>query len=207
MYSLLSSLNLPGALQALEKPLGLPSSLTAHAEEIRQQQGLHKLRRSMREVETLKENDIATYKEGVSLLEAEASEDDQARKKYGTERWTRPIGQQAVEKLYKQIVEIDGYLKSANSSDEMVKRKLKESESAIRVLEGTDRDLEEYVPSSRRSTIVPGLEKEVSRLRSILNEISRTEIRRQKKVEAIREKAKEDDISMFFFSSSFYTMF
>src|SRR5437773_1684287 len=36
IHSTLSSLNLPGSLQALEKPLGLPHGLVQHAEEIRQ---------------------------------------------------------------------------------------------------------------------------------------------------------------------------
>lgn len=192
---LLSSLNLPGSLQALEKPLGLPSSVTAHAEEIRQQQGLHKLRRSVREVESIKDNDMSTYKEAVSLLETEASEDDQARKKYGTDRWIRPIGQQAAEKLYKQVAEIDGYFRSADSSDKLVKAKLKDWESTIKVLEGTDRDLEDFVPSSRRTVMPPMLEREASKLRNILNEINRTETRRRRKAEDIRDKAKADDIS------------
>ena len=192
---LLSSLSLPGSLQALEKPLGLPSSLVNHAEEIRQQQGLHRLRRSIHEVETIKKNDIAAYKEGISFLEMEASEDDQTRKKHGTDRWTRPIGEQAAGALYTQARDIDGYLKSANSSDQLVKNKLKESETELRVLEGTNRDLEDYVPSSRRTMMPPSIEKEASRLRNILNEISRLESRRQRKTEYLREKAKEDDIS------------
>ena len=198
----MQSLNLPGSLQATEKPLGLPASLTAHAEEVRQQQGLHRLRRSLREVDTVKENDTATYKEGVSLLEAEASEDDQARRKYGTERWNRPIGQEAAPGLYTQAGEIDGYLKSAHSSDQLVKGKLKAWEEYIRVLEGTDHDLEDYVPSSRRTTMPPSIEKEASRLRNVLNEISRLESRRRRKAEALREKAKSDDIRKTSLTSS-----
>ena len=194
----MQSLNLPGSLQATEKPLGLPASLTAHAEEIRQQQGLHRLRRSLREVDTVKENDTATYKEGVSLLETEASEDDQARRKYGTERWSRPIGEQAAQHLYTQAGEIDGYLKSAHSSDQLVLGKLKDWEEPIRVLEGTDRDLEDYVPSSRRTIMPANIEKEASRLRNILNEISRLESRRRRKAEALREKANADDIRKTF---------
>lgn len=197
MSSLLQSLNLPGSLQAMEKPLGLPASLTAYAEEIRQQQGLHRLRRIIHEVETIKENDITAYKEGVSFLEAEASEDDQARKKYGTDRWSRPNGQQAAEKLYTEAGEIDGYLKSANNSDQLVKKKLKDCEDAMRILEGTNRDLEDYVPSSRRTTMPPNVEKEASRLRAILDDVSRLESRRRRKAEALREKAKADDISKF----------
>ena len=195
LCSLLQSLNLPGSLQALEKPLGLPPSLVSRAEEIRQQQGLYRLRRSMREVETLKDNDAATYNEGVSLLEIEVKEDEQARSKYGTDRWTRPISVKAAEKLYKKCKEVEGYLKSAASSDELVKGKLKDCESVIKVLEGSNRDLEEYVPSSRRAVMPPKIEKEASRLRTILNEISRLESRRRRKAESLREKAKTDDIS------------
>ena len=194
LKDLLASLNLPGALQALEKPLGLPSSVLAHAEEIRQQQGLHKLRRSMRELDTIKENDLTLYKEGVSLLEAEAAEDSQARLKYGTERWTRPVGQISAHGIYKQVSEIDGYLKSADASDDLVRKKFKEVENVIRVLEGTDRDIEDFVPSSRRSTMTPNMEREALQLRNVLNEISRTDSRRRKQIEAVREKSKADDI-------------
>ena len=193
--SILQSLNLPGSLQALEKPLGLPSSLVSHAEEIRQQSGLHRLRRSMHEVETLKASDAAIYKDGVELLQSEASENGRAKLKYGTERWTRISSQQAAEKLYSQVGEIDGYLKSANSSDELVKSKLKECEDCIRILEGTDRDLESYIPSSRRVQMPPKVEEEAGNLRAILSEANRLESGRQRKIEMLREKAKLDDIS------------
>ncbi|MCJ1473124.1 pH-response regulator protein palA/rim20 [Lambiella insularis] len=195
LRDLLQSLNLPGSLQALEKPLGLPSSLISHAAEIRQQQGLHTLRRSMHDVESVKSNDIATFQEGVELLRLEASEDEKARLKHGTERWRRPPSQQAGEKLYNQIGELDGYLKSADSSDELVKTKVKECESVLKVLEGTDRELEEYVPSSRKAVMQPKVEREASRLRAILNEVSRTESRRKRKIESLREKARSDDIN------------
>jgi programmed cell death 6-interacting protein len=192
---LLQSLNLPGSLQALEKPLGLPPTLVAHAEEIRQQQGLHRIRRSMRDIETLKTNDVAIFQDGVESLRAEAGDDDRARQKYGTDRWTRLSSQQAGETLYAKVTEYEGYLKSAASSDELVKNKLKDCEAVLKVMEGTDRDLEEYVPSSRRAVMPPALEKEAAKLRSILDEISRTESRRRKKAESLREKARADDIN------------
>ena len=76
LRDLLSSLNLPGSLQALEKPLGLPPSISSHAEEIRQQDGLHKLRRSMHETTKLKSNDTAMYQEAVQFLKHEEDEDE-----------------------------------------------------------------------------------------------------------------------------------
>lgn len=194
LRDLLSSLNLPGSLQALEKPLGLPSSLVSKAEELRQQDGLYRLKRSMEDTSKLKANDKAMYNEGVNLLKAEKAEDDSARAKYGTERWTRPPSDVAGEKLWAQSAEIEGYLKSASSSDDLVQKKMRESERVLTVLTGTNRDLESYVPSSRTATMTPQLEREVARLRTCLNEVSRLESRRKRRIEALREKARCDDI-------------
>ncbi len=149
----------------------------------------------MADIAKLKANDKSTYAEGVEFLKSEAAEDERARKKYGTDRWTRPTSQEAAEKLYAQVGEIDGYLNSANSSDELVKGKLEDCESVLRVLAGSDRDLEEFVPSSRRATMTPKVERESGRLRVSLNEVSRLESKRRRKIEALREKAKSDDIS------------
>ena len=195
LRDMLQSLNLPGSLQALEKPLGLPPSLTSHAEEIRQQEGLHMLRRSKRETTTLRDNDAGMFKEGVEFLRSEAAEDDRAKMKHGTDRWTRPPSTRAGEKLYAQVNEIDGYLKSAASSDDLVKTKMKDCEKILQVLSGSDRDLEEYVPSSRRAAMPPSVERAAYDLRNNLNEVSRLESRRKKQIEKVREKAKFDDIN------------
>lgn len=197
LKDLLQSLNLPGSLQALEKPLGLPPSLTAHAEEIRQQDGLHRLRRSMHETSKLKANDTTIYQEGVEVLRSEAAEDDRAKLKHGTDRWSRQPSQQAAEKLYKQVSEIDGYLKSAASSDDVVKTKLKECEKVLNVLSGSDRDIEEYVPSSRRAVMPPNIQHAAGDLRNILNEVSQLESRRKRQIERLRDKAKQDHISRY----------
>ncbi|TVY88699.1 pH-response regulator protein [Lachnellula willkommii] len=195
IHDTLRSLNLPGSLQALEKPLGLPPSLISHAEEIRQADALTRLQRSFTDTATLKSSDEATFAEGRDLLQAEASENERFLMKYGTDRWTRAPSQAAAEKLYVQVGEIDGYLKSAASSDSLVQSKFRECEDMLRVLSLSDRDIGNFVPSSRRVDIAPNLEAEVSRLRNSLNEISRLESRRRRRIEALREKAKKDDIN------------
>ncbi|KAL1621548.1 pH-response regulator protein palA/rim20 [Diplodia seriata] len=184
-----------GSLQALEKPLGLPPGIVSHAEEIRQQDGLERLYRSIDETAKLKDQDMAVYQEGVGLLHQEAAEDEQARKKYGTDRWTRPSSADAASKLYAQVNEIDGYLKSAANSDQIVQGKIKDSESHIRLLSGTDHDLEQFVPSSRRVTMTAAVEREATNLRGCLNEVSRLESRRKRKIEALKAKARQDDIN------------
>ncbi|PGH20826.1 pH-response regulator protein palA/RIM20 [Polytolypa hystricis UAMH7299] len=195
LRDLLQSLNLPGSLQALEKPLGLPPAVVSHAEEMRQQDALNRIRRSLEDTAKLKANDKAIYTEGVELLMAEREEDDRARTKYGTDRWARDPSDIVSKKLYTQISEIDGYLKSAQSSDGLVEGKLRDSEHIFRILTGTNRDMEAYVPSSRRATITPQVERESARLRACLNDVSRLESRRKRKIEALKDKAKSDDIN------------
>ncbi|KAF2479944.1 BRO1-like domain-containing protein [Neohortaea acidophila] len=195
MYETLSSLNLPGSLQALEKPLGLPPGLASHAEEVRQANGVQRLHTIIADTEKLKASNLQLYQEGIDLLRTEAGEDESARRKFGTERWKRPSGQEALPKLYNQVNDIDGYLKQAAKSDGMVKERLRENETLIRLLGGTDRDLEDYVPSSRRATMTATVERQANTLRATLNEVSRLESRRRKKVESLRTKAKEDDVN------------
>ncbi|KAF2737275.1 BRO1-domain-containing protein [Polyplosphaeria fusca] len=195
IHEMLRSLNLPGSLQALEKPLGLPPGLVAHADEVRQQDGLNRLHRSMEDTKKLKQSDKAIYQEGCEILKSESAEDDAARRKYGTERWTRPPAQEAAPKLYAQISDIDGYFNAAASSDELIKTKLRENERHIRLLNGPDHDLENFVPSGRRPAITGDVEREAGKLRGCFNELSRLESRRRRKVEALRTKAKQDDIN------------
>ncbi|KAH7125399.1 BRO1-like domain-containing protein [Dendryphion nanum] len=195
IHEVLQSLNLPGSLQALEKPLGLPPGLITHAEEIRQQDGLNRLLRSMEDTKKLKFSDLAIYQEGCDILKSEAAEDEAARRRFGTERWSRQPAQQAAPKLYAQIAEIDGYFKAAANSDNIVKTKLKENERHIQLLNGPDHDLENFVPSGRRPAITGVVEREAGKLRSSFNEVSRLESRRRRKVEALRTKAKQDDIN------------
>ena len=129
------------------------------------------------------------------MLRSEAAEDEAVRRKYGTDRWSRPASNEASPKLYSQLTEIDGYLKQAGSSDRLVQKKMKDNETLIRLLAGTDRDLEDYVPSSRRATMTPKVEREANNLRAVLNDLSRFETRRKRKIEALRVKAKADDVN------------
>ncbi len=195
IHDTLLSLNLPGALQALEKPLGLPSTLLAHAEEIRQANALTRLQRSFSDTAKLKSSDEAIFGEGKEILRAEKVEDERLRLRYGTERWTRPDSKSAAANLYAQVNEIEGYLKSAANSDELVKTKFSDCEDMLRVLSGTDRDLGNFVPSSRRVNVPTMLQEEAASLRTCLNDVSRLESRRRRKIELIREKAKKDDIN------------
>ncbi|KAJ8606799.1 hypothetical protein MRB53_040725 [Persea americana] len=192
---MLRSLNLPGSLQALEKPLGIPPTLTSHAEVIRQQNGVDRVLRSVNDVKRLRDNDAKTYQEGLNMLQIEAQEDEAAKKRYGTDRWTRVPSQSAAQHLYKQTNEISDFLSKAESSDATVLENYRHHESYVHILAGSDHDLEAFVPSSRRATMTPVVSRASANLRSVMDEVNRLSARRDRKITSLRSKAAADDVT------------
>lgn len=195
LRELLSSLNLPASLEALEKPQGLPTGLLSKAEEMRQSDAPYRLKRTIEDTTRLKTDDLAIYQEGLALLQSEKQEDDRYRARYGTDRWRRPASEVVLAQYLKKSIELQSYLNSAGSSDSLVQSKMRENERIFRLLSGPERDLERYIPSSEVCTTSPAVEQAASRLRSVLNEVSRVETKRRRKIESIRAKARSDDIS------------
>ncbi|KAM0330797.1 hypothetical protein ACHAQA_003751 [Verticillium albo-atrum] len=196
LHTMLSSINLPGSLQALEKPLGLPPSLVQHAEEIRQADAIGRIQRAFSDIDKLRSADIAVFDEGKSMLAAEEEEDNRRRGKYGTDRWARPDSRSDPRgaQLWAQVAEIDGYFASSISSDEVVRDKFGQTQDLLGLLSASDRVLMDYVPSSRRMDIAEPLKPVIGRLRGAYNDVLRLESRRRKKVEALRDKCRNDDI-------------
>ncbi|KAK4226324.1 BRO1-domain-containing protein [Podospora fimiseda] len=199
LHEILSSLNLPGSLQALEKPLGLPGTLVQHAEEIRQADALNRLQRGFADVEKLCAGDRAIFEEGKILLEAEKEEDGQLRLRYGTQSWARPESRSDPShdggaKLWNQALEIEGYFASSTSSDAVVREKFAAVKDILAILAGSDRGLMDYIPNSRKTEIPELLKPAIGRLRGVYNDAMRLESRRRKRVESLRTRAKGDDI-------------
>ena len=59
----LRKLNLPSALEALERPIGLPPSLLRKAEEVRLEDGPAKIEASIEDVQRLAHHDLAILEE------------------------------------------------------------------------------------------------------------------------------------------------
>ncbi|KAI5862434.1 BRO1-domain-containing protein [Durotheca rogersii] len=197
IHEVFSSLNLPGSLQAFEKPLGLPGTLVEHAKELQQANALTRLERSFADIDKLRAADLAMFEEGRDLLQAEEEEDIQLRRKYGTDRWSRPESRSEPTqglKLWNQVTDAAGWFQTSASSDGVVRDKFYSIKPMLSVLAGSSRELLDFVPSSRRTEIPELLKPAINRLRSIYNNIARLEGRRQRKAEALREKARGDDI-------------
>lgn len=199
LHGIISGLNLPGSLQALEKPMGLPGTLVQHAEEIRQADALNRLQRGLTDIEKLCASDKMIFDEGKALLAVEEEEDNRFRLKHGTQRWSRPASRadpahDGGAKLWNQASEIEGYFASSTSSDEVVREKFAAVKSTLAILAGSDRGMMDYIPNSRKTEIPETLKPAIGRLRGVYNDVLRLESRRRKRVEALRDRSRADDI-------------
>ena len=196
LHAALTSLGLPGSLQALEKPLGLPHSLTQHADELRQAEALSKIEKSIADIDKLRAADREVFDEGLEVLAAEEEEDNGLRAKYGTDRWTRAPSMEDPQgrKLREQAAEIEGYFATSVNSDALVREKYASARETLALLAGPERGLMAYVPSSMQASVPEGLKTVIGRLRGAYNDVLRLESRRRRRVEALRDKSRGDDI-------------
>ncbi|KAF3929856.1 Rhophilin-2 [Dactylella cylindrospora] len=191
----LQSLNLPGSLEALEKPLGLPPGLMAHVEEVRQFGGVDGLLRAYDDVAKIKASDKAVYDECVEMLRVEEEEDQKMRQRHGTDRWARKPSREAEGNPIEKIEQYGIMITSADTSDRRIMEKIRVFEGALRLMQGSDAGLKEFVPNSNRPKMNIQLDRKASKLRQLLDETARLESSRKRLMEQIREKAKADDIT------------
>ncbi|KAM0744259.1 hypothetical protein ACQRIT_001573 [Beauveria bassiana] len=195
-HNVLATLGLPGSIQALEKPLGLPPSLVQHAEEIRQADAVNRIHKAFIDIDKLRAADMAIFEEGVTALATEYDEDQQLRVKYGTDRWARPDSKTDPQgaKLWNHVTEIQSYFESSSSSDGVVREKYADNEELLRILSGPDRGIQSYVPSGGQMDMREDLRTSMGKLRSAYSDAVRLESRRRNKIKNLKENTKRDDI-------------
>ncbi|KAG6879119.1 hypothetical protein C0992_005096 [Termitomyces sp. T32_za158] len=142
-------LHLPSALEALERPVGLPPSLLRKAEEVRLEDGPTKIEVSIEDVQRLSQQDQAILDEAMDVLDNEASEDEAARKVNSLDRL--PSHEANVELITKEK-RYRTILTQAAASDETVRQKWDEWEQSIIELTWSEEDLEASIPSSTISS-------------------------------------------------------
>ncbi|KAJ3482919.1 hypothetical protein NLI96_g6648 [Meripilus lineatus] len=193
----LRSLNLPGALDALERPIGLPPSLLKKAEEVRIENGPVRVQSSIESVKQLAQRDKALLEETLDILDQEAEEDETLRNEISTDR--APSTEANVE-LVTKAEKWRVILEQAAESDEVVRQKWDEWEPNIVELTWSEDELQEAVPSS---TVVTSpqtrganpTQTHARALRRLLEDIDSLQLARRDTVSRAQRLAEVDDIS------------
>lgn len=199
LTSHLSALSLPSTLEATEKPLGLPRTFLSHAQELRQADAPRRLATATNDIDKLKASLLATHARTLSILTAEAAEDDAHRARHGTDRWPRAptATEPAAIKLHARVAELAGYFSTAAASDAAVRTALAPHADALVLLaHGTDAALEARVPAAARpAALGSAVTRTAAALRACLADAARADVRRRRLAETLRANAQADDIS------------
>ncbi|EIW57583.1 BRO1-domain-containing protein [Trametes versicolor FP-101664 SS1] len=141
------SLNLPAALDALDRPIGLPPSLVKKAEEVRLESGPERIDTYIRDVQALAQHVSSLLDEAMDILDQEADEDEALRDSAGAIPERAPSLEAnrdfvAKEQQYRAV------LQQATDSDALVRKKWEEWEDSITQLTWPEDELELSIPSS-----------------------------------------------------------
>ncbi|KII89959.1 hypothetical protein PLICRDRAFT_159226 [Plicaturopsis crispa FD-325 SS-3] len=138
-------LKLPSALDALEKSVGLPTSLLKKAEEVRLEDGPAKIEKFIEDVERLAVHVSNILDEAMDILDNEASEDEAARKSGLIDR---PFSHDANKHLVEKERRYRDVVRQAKDSDALVVDKWEQWEKNITDLTLDPDELEELIPST-----------------------------------------------------------
>ncbi|KNZ49286.1 hypothetical protein VP01_510g23 [Puccinia sorghi] len=130
----LRSLNLPGSLEALERPINLPPSLIRSSEELRKQNAPQTLISMLSSVEQASRANTKALEQITMALDEEASEDQRHRTRFGTQLWQRPPSELANRELREQEAQLLHTFGSATESDRSVKGRYHTWLNAIELL-------------------------------------------------------------------------
>ncbi|KAH9945162.1 pH-response regulator [Epithele typhae] len=144
----LESLSLPSALDALDKPIGLPPSLVKKAGEVRADSGPERIEAMIRDVQALAKHNADLIDEAMDILDHEADEDEAFRE--GHPDVERPASHEANTELVQKEQRYRAVLQQARDSDELVRQKWEQWEDNIVQLTWTEAsfELEQSIPSS-----------------------------------------------------------
>ncbi|KAK4705321.1 programmed cell death 6-interacting protein, partial [Phenoliferia sp. Uapishka_3] len=190
----LEEMGLPGSIQAVTMPVGLPPSLLAKAQEVREGGGSERIRTMMRDVRRVAKIDRDILDEALSVLAQEASSDDQYRAQYGTDRWTRPASAVANAHLSSRAESLSATLSAAGSSDAVVRAKFGEWENDIYLLGSDEKQLEASIPALAAPSLTSKQSSTLTDLRNALQVLDELRASRRRIVKDAKYAVEQDDI-------------
>ncbi|OCF35794.1 pH-response regulator protein palA/RIM20 [Kwoniella heveanensis BCC8398] len=193
--STLQSLNLPGSIQALERPVGLPPSLLKKAEEVDSAGGAERIRSLLKEVNRLSRANVQSLDEAMDILDLEATENESLQARQPHLQSTRQPSHIANQPLIATAQQYDATIKQAAGSDGTVKQKWEDWAELIEILAGGEDTINDYVPSTSTSANgYSSLPASVRPLRASLEDLDDRIAHRARLVNQARNIAAADDI-------------
>ncbi|KAI9146342.1 BRO1-like domain-containing protein [Paraphysoderma sedebokerense] len=152
-HSHLASLNLPGAIEAIEQPMGLPQSVIQRCEEFRGEGGVRAFQDSTETISSLAAKVASIIEEASKTLQAEEAEDNDMRTQF-KERWSRTRSDELNKNFKSKLAEYKDTLAKAKSGDQKIKEKLESSFVEYEMLASSPNELMQLIPSATSSNLI-----------------------------------------------------
>ncbi|KAJ2083101.1 pH-response regulator protein palA/rim20 [Coemansia sp. RSA 988] len=196
--SVLNSLNLPHALEAIQKPIGLPPNILVGADEIRSEGGYLGIKRLIDSAVESNTKAIEMIESAEKALDEEAREDQRVRQGASRDslRAQRVESSELTNKFRADIAKYRAVVARARESDATIKAQI-DTWSKFFSLLGSPRDeIERQVPSTTANPITdPHHSQIVGRLQQYMSEITLMRRERLKSIENLKRVASEDDVT------------
>jgi len=193
----LSSLNLPGAIEALEtnKTGGIPPSMQEKINNFRKEGGIKLVLELQETLKKLAEEDENILTLSLKKLDDEETEDGQMRQQYGS-RWFRTPSHTLTLNLRQDAAKYKGHVDHARKSNDIVHKKFQEYQQYLLKMSGTQDELLSLIPSpSNSSSAIGSNDSTVVALKQSLSALDKLIAERSQLKEALIKTHQTDDIS------------
>lgn len=197
--SSLSSMGLPGSLQAFESPTGIPQSLLDKVHILQSRGGIGKLYDLLENLAGLGRENESILNAAIDTLNSEESEDNTLRQTYG-DKWNRTPSHTLTGNLRQEALKYQGNLEHARKSDQYIKKKLTDNEQLITLLSGTHDDIVAFIPANAESGAV-NLDV-VAQLKSGLRQLDDLISGRDNLQSDLKKTSEKDDITAKLFGTT-----
>jgi programmed cell death 6-interacting protein len=195
--TMLCSMQLPGALQAVETPHGLPASLVAKIKALQQQAngsgGVRALRDLFETRAKMRAENHRMLGDAMRALADEERDDDELRARLGDARWTRTPSHQLTAHLVTEAKRYEGHLQVAEKSDALVLAKYKQHEVTLAKLCGPYESILSLLPAPAAASAAT--HPSVAELKQALKALDELIAAREQLVATLRARVADDDIS------------
>eukprot|EP01105_Mastigella_eilhardi_P021503 TRINITY_DN520_c0_g1_i1.p1 TRINITY_DN520_c0_g1~~TRINITY_DN520_c0_g1_i1.p1 ORF type:complete len:663 (-),score=163.95 TRINITY_DN520_c0_g1_i1:994-2937(-) len=190
--SALAEMNLPGAVEALESPTGIPQTLMDKHRTVASENGAAHVTELIKTLRQLAVMDGQLLDEASKTLDAEEGEDRELRTNFGP-KWTRTPSHTLTAGLRQETLKYKGNWEHATKSDTYVLSKWDNVKRYVELLAGSDKALQDFVPSATQRQLVQS--PAVSALKDDLTQLDNLLAEREKLRKDIQDMSTKDDIT------------
>lgn len=196
LHTILAENGLPALIDTIQRPQRLPTNILEHCQILNERGGMDKLKVFFEDISKLRHKSEQVLQNCVELLQMEESENEEMRRKHGSQRWNFADSREASADVRKSVQALEGYLKQAHDGDQVIWNDFEQLKPLLSMMSAPNSTklLEEFVPNSKFVRLPPELNRIVNELRADVNQVKKLASQRETFINTV--KVKSTDLSI-----------